>query len=76
MIYAVTFFGIILGSSIVWMLIAGDWPKGTPLIIIWVVALAALFAVGYRRLYMGQSPEDKEAPSGEDDETKTGSKRK
>lgn len=70
LIYALTFFGIILGSSFIWRLIAGEFPKGTPLVAIWIVALIALIAVGYRRLYMNQPVDssDEEEPSQEEDE--------
>jgi len=51
LIYAATFFGIILGISLIVLVATGEFPSGIPLIIIWVLALAALFFVGYRRLY-------------------------
>ena len=51
--YAIAFFGIIIGAGFAWRIAAGDFPKGIPLVIIWIVALAVSFYLGYRRFYSG-----------------------
>lgn len=50
--YTIAFFGTILSVSFFWKIATGDFPKGYPLVILWVIALALSFYIGYRRFYL------------------------
>lgn len=50
--YTIAFFGPVLLVGFIWKISTGDFPKGIPLAVIWVLALALSFYVGYRRFYL------------------------
>ena len=50
--YTAAFFGTILSVSFGWKIATGDFPKGIPLVVLWVIALAFSFYIGYRRFYI------------------------
>lgn len=55
--YTAAFFGTILSVSFFWKIATGDFPKGYPLVILWVIALGLSFYIGYRRFYLNPVPE-------------------
>lgn len=56
--YTAAFFGTILAVSFSWKIATGDFPKGIPLVVIWVIALTFSFWVGYRRFYLNPAKQE------------------
>lgn len=55
--YTLAFFGTILSVSLIWRIAAGDFPKGIPFAVLWTIALAFSFYIGYRRFYLRRDDE-------------------